>query len=242
VVALAPSASEPVPRAGHDDGRRTVHKLPANLLHGAVGVLSPVNLPFFLAGGVATASASFLDQDTREAAVGQLGWSNSFETAGGPIYSTLFVAGMFTAGRFSGSTRFRAMTYDMLDAAVVNFTYTEIIKVAVGRERPNGQDNKSFPSGHTSQAFAMASVAQQHYGWKIGVPAYALAGLMGASRIHEDKHWLSDVVAGAALGAIVGRTVVRVNSRSLDHVARATVSLSPIVARHARGLQLSASF
>jgi len=241
--ARAESREQPA-RVPHDDGRRTVGRLPGNLGRTAIGVLSPVNLPLFITGGVATAGASFLDETTQEAAVGQLGWSDTFETAGGPVYSTLFVAGMFTAGRFAHGTRFRAMTYDLLDAAVVNFTYTEVLKVAVGRERPNGQDNKSFPSGHTSQAFAMASVAQQHYGWKIGVPAYALAGLMGASRIHEDKHWLSDVVAGAGLGYIVGRTVVRVNSKSLERLASAgaTLRVSPIVTRRARGMQVSVAF
>ncbi len=225
-----------------DDGRRTVHHLPANLLRGAIGVVSSDNIPAFLVVGMAAASASFLDKDTREAATGQLGWSDTFETAGGGVYSTVFVAGMFTAGRFSRSGRFRAMTYDMLDAAVVNFAYTEVLKVAVGRERPNGQDNKSFPSGHSSNAFALASVAQQHYGWKVGIPAYLLAGVMGVSRIHEDKHWLSDVVAGAGLGYIVGRTVVRVNSRPLERAAGATWSVSPIVARHARGVQMSVTF
>jgi len=240
-----PSESrEEVATVRRDDGRRTMHRLPGNIGRTTIGVVSPVNLPLFLAGGVATAGASFWDAGSRSAAVGQLGWSDTFETAGGPVYSTVFVAGMFTAGRLAHGPRFRAMTYDMLDAAVVNFAYTGVLKVAVGRERPNGQDNQSFPSGHTSNAFAMASVAQRHYGWKIGVPAYLLAGLMGVSRIHEDKHWLSDVVGGAALGFVVGRTVVRVNSRSLERVASggATVSVAPIVARHARGLQMSVVF
>ena len=89
---------------------------------------------------------------------------------------------MFTAGRLAHGDRFRAMTYDMLDAAIVNFAYTEVIKVAVGRERPNGQDNKSFPSGHTSNTFALAGVAQQHYGWKVGLPLVPWwPALMGAS-------------------------------------------------------------
>jgi membrane-associated phospholipid phosphatase len=117
---------------------------------------------------------------------------------------------MFTAGRLSDGPRFRAMTYDMLDAAIVDFAYTEVIKVAVGRERPNGEDNQSFPSGHTSNGFALAAVAERHYGWKLGVPACLLAGVVGASRIQQDKHYLSDVVAGATLGYIVGRTIVRV--------------------------------
>jgi len=244
-VAPAGPAAAPERVAGdrHDDGRRTMGRLPANLGRGLIGVWNADNLAPLLAGGVATATSSFLDEDTQAAAVNQLGWSDTFETAGGPLYSTVFVAGMFTAGRFAGSPRFRAMTYDMLDAAVVNFTYTEILKVAVGRERPNGQDEKSFPSGHTSNAFALASVAQLHYGWRIGVPAYALAGLMGVSRIHEDKHWLSDVVAGAALGYIAGRTVVRVNNRGTGGAhARATLTVVPLVARRTRGLQMVATF
>jgi len=241
--AVPVTQAEPV-RRGRQDGRRTMRRLPANLGHGTVGVWNADNLVPFLVGGVAAGSASFLDDDVRNSvAANQLGWGSTFETGGGPIYSTIFVAGMFTAGRLAHGSRFRAMTYDMLDAAIVNFAYTEVLKLAVGRERPNGQDNKSFPSGHTSNTFALAAVAQQHYGWKVGVPSYLLAGLMGASRVDQDKHWLSDVVAGAALGYIVGRTVVRVNGRSLEPGSgQVTLSVSPIVARHARGLQMSVVF
>jgi len=239
--AVAPA--EPV-RRGADDGRRTIRRLPANVGRTTVGVWNADNLVPFLVGGVAAGSASFLDDDVRNSVdATQLGWGSTFETGGGPIYSTIFVAGMFTAGRLAHGSRFRSMTYDMLDAAIVNFAYTEVIKVAVGRERPNGQDNKSFPSGHTSNTFALAAVAQQHYGWKVGIPSYLLAGLMGASRIDQDKHWISDVVAGAALGYIVGRTVVRVNGRPLESGgSQVTLSVSPIVARHARGLQMSLLF
>ena len=240
----AATPEKPASPVADTDGRRTLARLPANLGRTAIGVLSTDNIAPFIAGGAIAAGSSYLDEDVRSAATGQLGWSDTFETAGGPVYSTLFVAGMFTAGRLSHGIRFRAMTYDMLDGAVVNFAYTEVLKLAIKRERPNGEDNKSFPSGHTSNAFALASVVEAHYGWKIGVPSYLLAGLMGVSRIHQDKHWLSDVVAGAALGTIVGRTVARLNSRSLERVASggATLSVSPMVARHARGLSLSVVF
>jgi membrane-associated phospholipid phosphatase len=247
-AAEAPAVSVPTqpeaPRPVCDDGRRTMGRLPANLGHTTVGVFNGDNLVPFLVGSVVAGSASFLDERVRNTEdPSQPGWGSTFETGGGPVYSTFFVAGMFTAGRFTQDARFRAMTYDMVDAAVVNFAYTEVIKLAVGRERPNGQDNQSFPSGHTSNAFTLAAVAQLHYGWKAGVPAYLLAGVMGASRINQDKHWFSDVVAGAALGYVVGRTVVRVNGRPPEpgsgHVS---VSVSPILARHARGLQLSAVF
>jgi len=243
----APGADDPpdASRAGpvqRDDGRRTMGRLPANLGRGAIGVFSRDNLVPLLVGAAATGGASFLDDEVKES--DEDGWGGSFETAGGPIYSTIFVAGMFTAGRLSHGKRFRAMTYDMLDAAVVSIAYTSVLKVAVGRERPNGENSYSFPSGHTSNAFALATVAEHHYGWKLGVPAYLLAGVMGASRLEQDKHWLSDVVGGAALGYIVGRTVVRVNGTPLESGAhaRATWRVSPIVGRHTRGLRLSVVF
>lgn len=116
--------------------------------------------------------------------------------------------------------------------------------MAVGRERPNGENNKSFPSGHTSNAFTLAAVAERHYGWKVGVPACLAAGLVGASRLEQDKHYLSDVVAGAALGYVVGRTVVRVNGRPTESGSRrgAALRLAPTLTRRTRGVQLSVAF
>ncbi len=226
----------------HQDGRRTMGRLAANLGRGAIGVWSADNLVPFLAGGAAASASSFADQEVRESVMAS-DWGQAFETGAGPVWSSLFVAGMFTAGRLSDGPRFRAMTYDMLDAAIVNFSYTEVIKVAVGRERPNGEDNQSFPSGHTSNAFALAAVAERHYGWKLGVPAYLLAGFVGASRIQQDKHYLSDVVAGATLGYIVGRTIVRVNGRPLEEGPRvSSFHVSPILGRRTRGVQLAFMF
>jgi len=225
--------------SGPADGRRTMRRLPANLGRSVIGVFHKDNLVPLLAGSTATGVASIWDEDVRREAVAN-DWGESLETAGGPIWSSVFVAGMFTAGRLSHGTRFRAMTYDMLDATIVNVAYTELIKVTVGRERPNGQDEKSFPSGHTSNAFALAAVAERHYGWKLGVPAYLVAGVVGASRIQQDKHYLSDVVAGATLGYIVGRTVVRVNGRPLEEaVGGVSIQVSPILGRHVRGVQVA---
>ena len=113
------------------------------------------------------------------------------------------------------------MSYDLMDAFLLNWGYTNVFKYAVGRERPNGQDEKSFPSGHASNAFALAAVVERHYGWKAGLPAYALASLVGVSRLQRNKHYLSDVLGGATLGYIVGRTVVRVNGGAVGGTRRA---------------------
>ena len=246
VDTIAPAESAPIASAG--DGRRTLGRLPANFGRGLVGVFHMDNVVPFLVGGGAASGSALLDDNVRNRIKGDhiqsLGWGHGFQSGAGPIWSSAFVVGMFTAGRFAEQgTRFRAMTYDMLDATLVNLAYTEALKLAVGRERPNGQDNKSFPSGHASNAFALAAVAERLYGWRVGIPAYALAGVVGASRIEQDKHWLSDVVAGATLGYIVGRTVVRVNGRaSAKPDTKTTLSLSPIVSRGARGLQMSLAF
>jgi membrane-associated phospholipid phosphatase len=234
-------SSEVVPRL---DGRRTPGRLPANLVRSAIGVFHADNLVPFLVGGAATGVASLADDEVTDSVnYSGSGWGKHVATAGGPIWGSMVVAGLFTAGRLSDHPRFRAITYDMLDAVIVNFGYSEVIKAAVGRERPNGENNQSFPSGHASNAFVLATVAERHYGWKLGLPAYVIAGVVGASRIQQDKHYVSDVVAGATLGYIVGRTVVRVNSRPLEKGARAaSLQVSPLVGRRTRGLQLVATF
>jgi membrane-associated phospholipid phosphatase len=256
LAASLPAGATEVPTAGDtiasdeskdtppdEDGRRTLGRLPANLGRGAVGVFNKDNLVPFLAGGAATGAASFFDDDVKNAVSDpDSGFGKALETAGAwPVAAV--VAGAFTAGRFTHGTRFRAMSYDLLNAAVINLAYTELLKVTVRRERPDGSNNQSFPSGHSSDAFTWATVFERHYGWKLGVPAYALAATMGYSRIVRDKHYLSDVVAGATLGYIVGRTVVRVNSLPLAKAGgEKTLSLSPIVGRHARGLRVSMAF
>ena len=77
----------------------------------------------------------------------------------------------------------------------------------------SGSDN-SFPSGHATQAFAVASVISAHSDqvW-VSVTAYTIAGLVGFSRIYHNAHWTSDVTAGALIGTFVGRGVVALNKR-----------------------------
>jgi hypothetical protein len=77
--------------------------------------------------------------------------------------------------------------------------------VAVRRDRPiqlDGQQSKtySFPSGHAAITFAAATVLQQHLGYCAAIPTYAIASYVAMSRLHDNRHYASDVVFGAALG------------------------------------------
>ena len=65
---------------------------------------------------------------------------------------------------------------------------------------------------------------QRHYGWKLGVPFYALGVYTAASRIHDRKHWLSDTVMGATVGIAAGRAVTLHVKRRAVHVVPARVA------------------
>jgi membrane-associated phospholipid phosphatase len=69
----------------------------------------------------------------------------------------------------------------------------------------------SFPSGHTTAAFAVATVFAEAYKNRPWIPvvAYSAASLVGISRLSENKHWITDIVAGATLGYLSGKQVVR---------------------------------
>jgi membrane-associated phospholipid phosphatase len=112
----------------------------------------------------------------------------------------------FTAGRMSGSPTTTKVGSEMFRAIVVSQAVTSVLKVSVSRTRPDGTSN-SFPSGHTANAFATATVLQRNLGWKVGLPAYAVASFVGASRIQTQRHYLSDVAFGATVGILAGRTV-----------------------------------
>ena len=74
------------------------------------------------------------------------------------------------------------------------------LKRIVLKPRPDGTDNYSFPSGHTTSAFSGAAFIQRRYGWNYGIPAYALASFVGYSRINANKHDGWDVLGGAVIG------------------------------------------
>ena len=88
------------------------------------------------------------------------------------------------------------------------FLATEALKAAIKEQRPDGSGNDSFPSGHTSMAFAAATYFNIRYGHEYPqyVPwVYGAAALTGIARVEAKKHYAQDVVAGAALGWVLAR-------------------------------------
>ena len=98
----------------------------------------------------------------------------------------------------------------LISAYTINGLATLAIKGIANTKRPDSDWNGGhwgFPSYHAASAFTIASVIEEYYGWGPALPAYALAGLIGWSRIDERDHDLSDVVFGAAMGWVIGKSV-----------------------------------
>jgi membrane-associated phospholipid phosphatase len=131
---------------------------------------------------------------------------------------------------------------------------TPATKFAVGRARPNQSVSPtvfhpfqsgyaSFPSGHATQAFAVASVISAHSDklW-VSVSAYTLAGLVAFARVYHNAHWTSDVTAGALIGTAVGQGVVALNKRLRSGDSHVKIVFAPIFGQRERGAGVTVVF
>ncbi len=177
-----------------------------------------------------------------------------FRLIGDP--GSLVLGGLtYAGGRIGGNRRAEDIGLHTVEAVLLSGAITGATKMIAGRARPykdtanslnfgllrgmQGTDYQSFPSGHTTAAFAFASIVSaetSHWWpqsrWVIGPIVYGGAALTGVSRIYNQFHWASDVVAGAAIGTLTGIKVYRYthshpNNRVDKYFLRAGVQISP---------------
>lgn len=106
------------------------------------------------------------------------------------------------------------------------------LKEIVEKSRPDGGDNRSFPSGHTMISFSSASFIQRRYGNKLGIPALAAAGFVGFSRIKGQKHFADDVIAGAGIALLYNYWLVKPLHKN--------VQIQPLSKNGGYGMELTA--
>lgn len=210
-------------------------------------------LEFGGATAAVAGTALLLDRPIRDAARRNQGsgvehFANNFEGFGAE-YSFGVLGAFYAGGLALDNDRAKVVAEDGLAASLFSGGIAFALKEAAGRSRPRANrgvfhfspfsGNASFPSGHATQAFAVASVIAAHYDdnpW-IDSAAYGVATLVGVARIDHNAHFASDVLAGALIGTTVGRMVVHYR-RS----AHRNVSFSPIVAPHFAGFSLDLAF
>jgi len=141
----------------------------------------------------------------------------------------------YVYGRSSHHLEVARFGRDLFRAEVMNSVLTLGLKYAFNRTRPNG-GAYSYPSGHASVAFTAAGVTHAHFGTVWGAVAYVGAAYVGFSRMQENKHYLTDVIAGAILGSYLGERLAR---RSLT---TGSMALIPVVTSHGGVIRLVRRF
>jgi hypothetical protein len=209
-----PRAQDPLP-----EPEKPTRGFASALVHNMIDDVKHIprrNSAYWLVGGTAAAlSVHPFDQELNRHLVGSGEIGDAFipgKYIGATETQIAASITTYIVGRARHQPRVQHIGMDLLEAQILTEGVVEAIKIAVRRERPLNPDGThysgySFPSGHAAVTFASATVLQQHLGWKAAVPTYALATYVAASRLHDNRHFVSDVVFGATTGIIIGRSV-----------------------------------
>jgi hypothetical protein len=166
----------------------------------------------------------------------------------GNEYAPGVIGAFYVGGMLFDDPRAKSVALDAASASIIaSGLILYPIKYTVGRARPGSNlgayhfspfsGSDSFPSGHTTEAFTLATVIAEHYHsiW-IDLGCYGIASAVGYARLDLNYHWASDVLAGAAIGTFVGHLVVHVNHN------RWGVAIQPVIGPRMNGAKLSWSF
>jgi hypothetical protein len=207
-----PKPSEPPkpppvgPPPPHTGVKATLKAIPGDFTHLPTGI----NLGILGFGGVAALAVHTYDGSVNSHLSGSKAFFYPGKLLGSAPGLAIISLGTYAFGRATDNRTVSHLGMDLLRSVAVSGALTYAVKLSVRRHRPAGGGFKccSFPSGHASSTFALASVLWRHLGWKAAVPTYTVATYVAMSRLHEDVHFLSDVVFGAAIGIVSGRAVV----------------------------------
>lgn len=195
-----------------ESATRDFIRLPGEALEGVKKTFLSENnmLPLLLAGGASIAMNQGADDDIAgyferhevfhsftDRSLNAIG-NPGFHFAGAGLWYIL------SNGNHDDFNQERAFT--MITALSVNGLTTLGLK-AIRDNRTPVDDKWAWPSGHTSSSFTVAAVLDEFYGPEVGIPAYAVASLVGLRMMDQGDHWGSDVVFGAVLGWVVGHTI-----------------------------------
>jgi membrane-associated phospholipid phosphatase len=199
---------------------------------------------YVIAGGISLAPIVFKSAFSRESTRLNERWGSSktadhffeFGAALGQVTVPLAASiSLLAMGRIGIARSMESFGSDLFQAQVINGIITLSIKSAINRTRPDG-DRYSYPSGHASSSFATAAVVYGHFGPVWGIPAIVAGSYIGLSRLQENKHYLSDVAAGAILGYYIGS---KISHQRRDNKVP---FIAPIIRSRNYGIEISYEF
>lgn len=170
----------------------------------------------------------------------------------GLSYAVGTMGAFYVYGALAEDEKAVHVAQDAISASLISAGINQTIKVFANRSRPRDNEgisnfkgysglnnNSSFPSGHTTEAFALASVIAESYDetW-VSYTAYSIASLVGVARMYHDAHFASDVTASVFIGTLVGKSVVNYN-RTLRS---GKVAMMPEVAPGYIGMRIASNF
>jgi len=208
--------------------------------------------------GGAAITAALIATDHRTSTVfensqGQITWGNNISKIGASYTLLPVVAGFYGYGVLRDDPKPREVGVlggeALLDALIVS----EVIKTAVRRNRPDAtsepghffEGGDSFPSGHSIETWALASVIAHEYGHGsklVPIVVYGLAATVSTARYAAERHYASDIVAGGAMGWFIGRYVYRTHEdRAIHRHSMAMPTIAPQIqpGQHYYGVALT---
>jgi len=179
-------------------------------------------------------------------------WARFGSNLGNGLFLGGLIASLYVGGEIFGERGLRKTALLSLESWLTAGAFVIGAKAIVGRARPYtgmgshhfkpfsfSSDYYSLPSGHAASAFAVATViADQTDFVLVDVLAYSLSALAAASRIHESKHWASDVFMGAAIGYFIGKKICSMHRKQDKNNVQMGFCLSPNV----KGMTINISF
>jgi len=178
----------------------------------------------FAGVAVSLGTIMLLDDEIREEVQNYNGKINNIADAFEPLganYGIGLLGSSYLIGCLLNNNELKHLSLRASESALISMGFTYLIKIGIGRKRPNLGEGPycfsgpnleagrmSMPSGHTAFTFAVASyISSETKNPLITILAYGTAITVGYSRIKEDKHWASDVYLGALIGISVGITI-----------------------------------
>lgn len=156
------------------------------------------------------------------------------------VPNAIYIGAMSVSG-YNGDPEGYRRAIGMFKATSYAVSVSTILKYTVREPRPIDSSWKnSFPSGHTTSAFAFSGYVMAEHEYWIGIPAFILSTFIGYSRINDNMHWLHDVTAGATIGWVYGWGISKLQQKQKKDAESAFIV--PIIDSRTAGLSLYREF